>query len=562
MSEERTKPHRAGMGRKQAAIGICVAVAALALAAPASAGTYSASQCASGASVSPGWSTYGIHTNASTTLSNDCSSGGSIGDFVFSDGLAGAVTESGNEGSQVVLALVVPSSAPDVTIQAVHAQVLASSVTGDDAFLGFSSAGQSLPGLVELPYGGGEYANTEQWTLPQGARDFETFVNCTTDRSSTSCVFANATAVPALNNVGLTLSESVAPTVASASGTLASAAAARGSVAGSQALSFSARDADSGVRSATLSLTPSDGGVPVVHTFDFGSECAYDAWNACPATETVGGYAVDTAALSNGEYAVELSVADAAGNVVNDALGSVRVDNPSNETDRLGALPGPGTTDSAPLVTGSPNGAGASEAARLTLGLGGIVERDLPHSALRLAGRLLNNHGEPIASANLQVIQQRMGQAPELLGRALTASDGTFVVPVPRGTSRQLEVAYRAFPGDASYAAQASVKEAVSASVHLRISPRQASSTGKIILAGTVHGPIPPGGVIVDLLVHYRGRWVPFRTPQTDARGHFKVIYDFEGGVGTFPFCAKVPGGQSGFPYAAGRSRVVDVSAH
>jgi hypothetical protein len=63
----------------------------------------------------------------------------------------------------------------------------------------------------------------------------------------------------------------------------------------------------------------------------------------------------------------------------------------------------------------------------------------------------------------------------------------------------------------------------------------------------------------VDLLVHYRGRWEPFRTPRTNSHGRFRVAYHFEGGVGHFPFRAEVPAGQAGFPFGTGNSRVVNV---
>src|SRR6201999_2834808 len=126
---------------------------------------------------------------------------------------------------------------------------------------------------VELPYGGGDYVNTESWTLPQGARDFEAYVYCSTDRSSTTCQFADASAIPAMNDVTLTLAESTPPSVTSASGALASAAASKLTIAGTQAINFVAADADSGVRSAMLTLSPQSGGAPTTHTFDFSAEC-------------------------------------------------------------------------------------------------------------------------------------------------------------------------------------------------------------------------------------------------------------------------------------------------
>jgi hypothetical protein len=165
-------PITAVRARQSAIAAIAASVLALTAATAANAGTYPMYQCSPGvAAVSPGWSVYGNNTNANTVLSSTCSAGRAIGDYVFTNGQAGAVPESGSNGSQAGLALGVPGSAPGVTIQSIHAEVIASSVTGDDAFLGFSSAGQSLPGLTELPYGGGDYTNSESWTLPQGTRD-------------------------------------------------------------------------------------------------------------------------------------------------------------------------------------------------------------------------------------------------------------------------------------------------------------------------------------------------------------------------------------------------------
>lgn len=96
--------------------------------------------------------------------------------------------------------------------------------------------------------------------------------------------------------------------------------------------------------------------------------------------------------------------------------------------------------------------------------------------------------------------------------------------------------------------------------MQLAVSPRRTGSEGTITLSGRVLGSVPPQGVVVELLVHYRGHWEPFRTPRTNAAGRFKVVYQFEGGVGRFPFRALVFGGQSGFPFIQGQSGSVDVT--
>jgi hypothetical protein len=540
----------------------CVVLILWLCATSAQAGTYPMYQCAPGVpAVSPGWSVFGNTTNANTVLSNGCSAGGSIGDYVFTDGQAGAVTENGESGSQVGLRIDVPGGAPGVTIHAIKAEVIASTVTGDDAFLEFASAGQSLPGAAELPYGGGSaYTATETWTLPQSARDFEAYVNCSTDRSSPTCDFADSTAVPALANITLSLEDDTPPTVEDVSGPLAAAAAADTHVAGSQSISFTGSDAGSGVHTATLTLSPLSGGASYVHTFDFSGGCAYDSWNACPLTETVSGFTVNTDALADGAYAASLAVTDAAGNVTNDALGSITVSNAAATVSSLGALPGPGTTSSATGPAGSSNGSGASEGAHLQLGVRSPISRTYVKRALRVTGRLLNAQGLPIAGASLDVLQQVDGATLELIGRARAGSDGTFVASVPGGPSRTVEIAYRAFSTDTGYAAVAKLAESVDAGVQLGVSPRRTGSEGEITLSGRVLGPVPSQGVVVELLVHYRGHWEPFRDPRTDSRGRFRVVYQFQGGVGRFPFRAVVFGSQGDFPFAPGTSRGVDVT--
>lgn len=549
--------------RRAVLVAIALLAAGLLFTTAASAGTYPMYQCAAGVpAVSAGWSVFGFNTQADTVLSDTCSAGGSIGVYVFTEEHGGIVTENGHSGSEVGLRLDVPGSVPGVAIHSIKAQVIGSPVTGDDAFLEVSSAGQSLPGGAELPFGGASpYTGSETWTLPQGARDFEASVNCSTDDSSPSCDFADATDVPALSDITLTLEDDTPPKVASVSGPLATAAAGGSSVTGAQSITFTGGDAESGIRSAALTLSPLGGGAPDIHTFSFSSECAYDSWNACPLTQTISGFSLDTDALANGAYAASLTITDAAGNVTNDALGSVTIDNPSAVASSLGALPGAGSL-AASTGTGTPNGAGASEGAHLQLGVSAAISRLYSKRALRISGRLLNTRGLPIAGATLEVLQQDSGATLELVGHARTGANGTFVAAVPAGPSRMIEIGYRAFSADSGYAASARLHESVRAGVQLAVSPHTTGSEGTIALSGRVLGPIPPQGVVIELLVHYRGRWEPFRDPRTNSRGRFHVVYQFQGGIGRFPFRALVFGSQGDFPFAPGESRTVDVTTN
>lgn len=309
--------------------------------------------------------------------------------------------------------------------------------------------------------------------------------------------------------------------------------------------------------------TPNSNGGKCAAVGATGGALMFDYSQPCPASESVD-LPINTTSLPNGQHTLKVSVQDAAGNSAVVYDGTISTKQPSN--DSLGALPGLGTTaGSSPASTpvAVANGATASHTARLSLGVKRRITRPYAHRALRATGRLLDGQGHPIVGAALNVLQQISG-SPSLavIGHAKTRANGTFAAAVPGGPNRTIEIAYRAFSTDAGYAATAKIAEAVKAGVKLSVSPHRTGSEGTITLSGQVLGPVPAEGVAVELLVHYRGRWEPFRVPQTDSRGRFEVVYQFQGGIGHFPFRASVLGGQTGFPFAHGESRAVDVTTN
>ncbi len=548
-------------------IAILLTGAACLLVAPslASAGTYPMYQCGTSTSaVAPGWSVYGINTEASTVLTNDCGSGGPLGDYVFSNEQPGAVTENGSSGSQVGLALDVPSSAPDVSIQSINAEVTGSSVTGDDAFMGFTSAGQALPGEVELPYGGSsDYTASDSWTLPQGARDFEAHVNCSTDHSSPTCDFADSTSVPALSDITLTLTDDTPPVIKSASGPLATAAADKSTVAGSQTLSFTASDADSGVRSATLTLTPQDGETPYTHTFDFAAQCSYDSWNACPLTESVSEFALNTATLKDDSYTVNLTVTDAAGNTASDSPGTITTAGPPSTGTAGGAI-GPGS----PLAErGAPNGTNASDQAKLTAqwtSTSKATRTSRYGQADSVTGRLTTSTGQPISGALLDVSATAADQGAKAasLESVRTGPTGAWTLTLPKGmSSSALRFAYDSHVDDTIPAATATLTLRVHAGIGLRIAPRTTSVGQTIVFSGTLHGtPIPPGGKQLVLEASSGGEWIQFRTISTDAKGGYHASYRFKfPGPASYRFRVYSPH-EADFPFLGGTSNVVGVN--
>ena len=306
--------------------------------------------------------------------------------------------------------------------------------------------------------------------------------------------------------------------------------------------------------------TPNNNGGKCAAVGTSGSALMFDYSQPCRTSESVD-LPINTTTIPNGQHTLKVLVQDAAGNSAVGYDGTISTKQPSNNS--LGALPGPGTTAGSPTSAAVANGATASRTARLNLGVKHRIIRTYSHRAFRATGRLLDGQGHPIAGATLDILQQVNGSPTmAVIGHAKTRANGTFAAAVPGGPNRTVEIAYRAFSTDASYAGTAKIAEAVNAGVKLTVSPRRTGSEGTITLSGHVLGPVPAQGVAVELLVHYRGRWEPFRVPQTDSRGRFEVVYQFQGGVGHFPFRALVLGGQTGFPFAHGESRAVYVTTN
>ncbi len=364
----------------------------------------------------------------------------------------------------------------------------------------------------------------------------------------------------------LLLSNDATPDASGVSGTLLTP-----NASGTEELTFDATDPGGpGVYSVTVQIdgsavysgTPNNNGGRCVAVGTSSGALMFDYGQPCPPSESVD-LPINTTVLANGQHTLKVSVEDAAGNSAVVYDGTISTKQPSENS--LGALPGPGTSaGSSPAPTPAvPNGKTASRTAQLTLGVKRRITRIYAHRALRVTGRLVDGQGNPIAGAALEVLAQVRGSASMVaIGHASTSASGTFTASVPGGPTRTIEIAYRAFSTDASYAAVAQIAEAVEAGVKLAVSPHRTGSEGTITLSGQVLGPVPAQGVAVELLVHYRGRWEPFRVPQTDSRGRFEVVYQFQGGIGRFPFRASVLGGQTGFPFAHGESRPVDVTTN
>ncbi len=176
--------------------------------------------------------------------------------------------------------------------------------------------------------------------------------------------------------------------------------------------------------------------------------------------------------------------------------------------------------------------------------------------AITIMGQLSNSAGTPIGGATLDVREQVAGAAsPKVIAHVMTAADGDFTVHVAAGPSRTVLVDYRALSSDPSYSAQAAIQETVErrgpAAHHTAPHPLDGQHRAR---RDACRVRSRGNGSSSSCSCTTAGTWEPFRTPRTNRAGHFAVAYQFEGGVGRFPFRAEVLGGQSGFPYAAARA--------
>lgn len=508
---------------------------------------------------------------AGTYTINDCpAAGGSTdaGPLIASGGSQGAKGSCG-EGEGDWIGPRGVSMAPDSVAFVSVSAPGASTIHGAKVwwYVPRSSSGASTFALVAVNAGTIAESQTplerrgtpSEFTLPSGTTTLTLADYCANDDAGYGCSFGDSGAANLeVFGAQLTVEENRPPSGSATGGGLIS----HEPLSGNQSIGFATSDADSGIRRVQLLVD----GKPVAQE-DYGTTCSYTHFSPCPASES-GSIWWDTSALADGRHGIELVAVDAANNASVLYTGNFSTNNaPPNEREPTnGSSPeagaavslSPGAEPSPPTAPASaPDSAGNALMAKLHLNGPSSITRDFAHRALRIAGQLTGMNGQSIAGVSLQVLQQPLGGALRAVDGVVTGSNGSFTAEVPPGASRLIEV--RLAPGSPYYAAAARVRETVRAGVVLKITPRQTGATGTIVLGGRVEGAIPKAGVIVNLLVHYHGRWVPFRTPRTDATGHFEAEYSFQGSVGRWPFRAQVPRGQEGLPYASGLSRVLVV---
>ena len=224
-------------------------------------------------------------------------------------------------------------------------------------------------------------------------------------------------------------------------------------------------------------------------------------------------------------------------------------------------MPGPGTSagiaGSSAAPAGVPNGTTASRAARLHLGVRSKITRSYAHRAVRITGRLAERRGpadrgrEAGSSATGQRVADfdsdraradwpewdicddgagwthtdDRGRLPGVLhGRPLRSAGSD------RGVGQRRR--YGSMSARAARAPKARSHSAAGCSARSQLREWWSSCLSTIEVIGS-HSAIQ----------------------QTDSRGRFQVVYQFQGGVGRFPFRALVFGDQVRVPLHTRRKR-------
>ncbi len=438
------------------------------------------------------------------------------------------------------LGIILQSPAPNIAIRELRLVFsVAHQTSGSDTFAEvLTDSGYQM--ISATPYAAGAN-NPLLVRLPANTRTVYVVSYCSFD-ASTNCYFPSGS-YPVIRVEGMdaTLEDTGAPTASAIGGALVSGA----QLSGTAALQFTAEDAESGVKEAQLLI---DGAPAVSHSY--AGACTYTTFMSCPQTEK-DSVTWNTSAVANGEHLVALRVTDAAGNVQTLDSHAIQIAN-SGPPPSGGSGPNP----IPPACLGDPG----TKSAILVHAKHNQIQSRYRHRAT-LAGQLQGPGERPIPAATIEVLGRSVvGGSFVALGHATTRAKGQFKVALPPGTSRSVCLRYGPEP-DGEYAAALLLRQRVSAGVSLDLHPSRIGPNGTIILTGNVlGGHIPPAGKVVELLVHYLGRWRVFETVLSKPDGHFEAFYSFLGGHGRFAFRARVRG-ENGYPYALGYSGPATVRA-
>lgn len=368
-----------------------------------------------------------------------------------------------------------------------------------------------------------------------------------------------------LRSADIQLSQPTPPTAVATGGSLTSAMTLRGVM----DVAITADDAASGVFEAVLQSNGRTISKQVIDANNGKCEPYGEASDGttiflyaqpCPLGISSVDVPIDTSALPDGPQQVGILVTDAAGNATSILNRNVTVENSGAYLVRVHRE----ELERALAARGACNGE-CDEHAAITSADATLARRPFARrfsrSGLTLRGQLLDHAGLPMANATVELTELPAdeGAKPAVLARATTDAQGQWSFRVPRGPSRSLTVGYRARANDATFAAQITLHERVSAGVTLQ-APRS-TRPGRVVkfVGRLLGGFVPRKGALVSLEIRYAGAWREIALLRSDRRGRFGYRYTFAPiGAATYRFRAQVPA-MPGYPFQAGASQSLGI---
>lgn len=179
---------------------------------------------------------------------------------------------------------------------------------------------------------------------------------------------------------------------------------------------------------------------------------------------------------------------------------------------------------------------------------------------VRIAGRLTNADGQPLAGQPVSVYSQTPVTGPRLVGRVQTSRRGRYAYIAKATATRTVSFVYAGTR--LQLPAVSNVRLLVPAASTIRASRRRVSNGSSVLFRGRVRSiPVPTGGKLIELQAHFRHRWRTFQTVRSDAGGRWRFRYRFGGTVGKvrYPFRVRLPR-EGGYPFVGGHSRRTTVT--
>jgi hypothetical protein len=392
------------------------------------------------------------------------------------------------------------------------------------------SAGLGHPGVAPGdPFAGQRRVDYQ----PILSRDtFKAFVRC---RLVGGCASSSGSDFVRIYAARFTLSDTLSPVLTASSGSLLGGAQPH---AGSHTFSVTAHDEGAGLAAFALEVDGTEVGRWAA-TADPRCVPPYNNPQPCPA-EASGSFGFDTAKLVDGRHSVRVKAIDASGNEAASAPVEIVTENRSAGCRTAGG----------PAITAS-------------LGRAGRKPVRFGRRAT-LRGRVLDAAGQPVAGAQLQIVQRLLlsGAPLRVTGTVTTDAEGRVEVRLPRGPSRELRLGVPAGAGLGGLVCSPPVRLRVRAGIGFSVRPRRVSPDGRIVFSGRLRGGPGARGVQVAIYaVARRGRArVPVEIVRTGAKGRFAFRYRFQRSFApfTYRFRARVRR-QAAYPYAAAWSRTVVV---